>query len=290
VGSRAGGDAIPHLPRPARRDARESLAKVYVYARFAGVVLNQLLYEMAHLQERLEEGGGGGGGGGGAGGRGGRDGADATVVAEGALWGLIRRIRRIHYVDVGANSRGSVCTDPRVLQAVSRLAQRQALRVTLHGTPRQVRLYSYANCMRAYITHHDVGRVRRESGRVALSFLEGEDSMSRQLMRCWDPKFARVTLLPRRRSQMSSNAQTDVPPQRLARWADDDRAAPLPRQWSDAKRPWIAEEKGRCLRLCREAGLPATAKLYFADEPPSLDMHFRVLDVFEVEEEEEEEE
>jgi hypothetical protein len=125
------------------------------------------------------------GGGGAAGGAGVAEAGGGDGEAEAAAWGLVRRTRRMHFLDVGANSRGSLCLDPRVLAAVA-----PQLHLTLHGTPRQ---------------------------------------------------------------------------------------------WSDASRPWIHEEKERCLRLCREAGLSATQRLYFPEEKPCVAMHFRVLDAFDAE-------
>mmetsp|Transcript_10235 Transcript_10235/g.17614 ORF Transcript_10235/g.17614 Transcript_10235/m.17614 type:complete len:298 (+) Transcript_10235:302-1195(+) len=54
-----------------------------------------------------------------------------------------------------------------------------------------------------------------------------------------------------------------------------------PRQWEDAGRPWILEEKNRSLKLMREARFPAAEHLYFGGEEPSMEMHFRIVDAFE---------
>ncbi|XP_024544225.1 UPF0565 protein C2orf69 homolog [Selaginella moellendorffii] len=63
-----------------------------------------------------------------------------------------------------------------------------------------------------------------------------------------------------------------------------------PRQWSDSNRGWISAEKDQCIRQLREAGrkfaangkLRVEEKTYFADEEPSLDMHFSILEAFDL--------
>lgn len=57
-----------------------------------------------------------------------------------------------------------------------------------------------------------------------------------------------------------------------------------PRQWRDKKRPWICKEKDLLLKLLNEEALrcegklQVTEKLYFAKMPPSLQMHFEVIE------------
>ena len=55
-----------------------------------------------------------------------------------------------------------------------------------------------------------------------------------------------------------------------------------PRQWRDPSRRWLGEEKERSLALLRAAGVRVAEKEYFADEPLSLEMHFRCVDAFEL--------
>ncbi|KAK9845935.1 hypothetical protein WJX81_006425 [Elliptochloris bilobata] len=54
-----------------------------------------------------------------------------------------------------------------------------------------------------------------------------------------------------------------------------------PRQWGCSARPWIAEEKDRCMALLAAAGVPVKQRLHFAGQEPSLLMHFRILEAFE---------
>ena len=78
----------------------------------------------------------------------------------------------------------------------------------------------------------------------------------------------------------------------LAKAAAAARAPPLPplrlclhgtpRQWRDPSRRWLGEEKERSLALLRAAGVRVAEKEYFADEPLSLEMHFRCVDAFEL--------
>ncbi|KAI4372683.1 hypothetical protein MLD38_010883 [Melastoma candidum] len=61
-----------------------------------------------------------------------------------------------------------------------------------------------------------------------------------------------------------------------------------PRQWGDKKRAWIRREKDRLLRLLDSASrqtdrrITVTEKLYFADRPPDLQMHFEIIEKLEV--------
>mmetsp|Transcript_38994 Transcript_38994/g.84843 ORF Transcript_38994/g.84843 Transcript_38994/m.84843 type:complete len:307 (-) Transcript_38994:263-1183(-) len=54
-----------------------------------------------------------------------------------------------------------------------------------------------------------------------------------------------------------------------------------PRQWEDARRPWIRDEKNRCLKFMQEAGVSVAQKMYFDGVEPSMEMHFEIIDVFE---------
>eukprot|EP00294_Goniomonas_avonlea_P009759 CAMPEP_0114567408 /NCGR_PEP_ID=MMETSP0114-20121206/15462_1 /TAXON_ID=31324 /ORGANISM="Goniomonas sp, Strain m" /LENGTH=206 /DNA_ID=CAMNT_0001753989 /DNA_START=228 /DNA_END=848 /DNA_ORIENTATION=+ len=51
-----------------------------------------------------------------------------------------------------------------------------------------------------------------------------------------------------------------------------------PRQWKDSFRPHIREQ---CVKLLGELGVPVGMVWYFADQEPSLEAHFRVLEEFE---------
>lgn len=53
-----------------------------------------------------------------------------------------------------------------------------------------------------------------------------------------------------------------------------------PRQWADATRPWIAQEKARMTAACAAANVPLAETLYFRGEKPSLLQHFNVLRAF----------
>jgi hypothetical protein len=62
-----------------------------------------------------------------------------------------------------------------------------------------------------------------------------------------------------------------------------------PRQWHDKNRPWIACEKNTCIRLLSSMAkshgdnVQILEKLYFADEKPSLRMHFNILECLDLE-------
>ncbi|KAG9452181.1 hypothetical protein H6P81_005085 [Aristolochia fimbriata] len=57
-----------------------------------------------------------------------------------------------------------------------------------------------------------------------------------------------------------------------------------PRQWSDENRPWILDEKNKLLQLLEEEAhtskgkLQVSERLYFADKPPNLQMHFEIME------------
>ncbi|KAH7290985.1 hypothetical protein KP509_30G071600 [Ceratopteris richardii] len=62
-----------------------------------------------------------------------------------------------------------------------------------------------------------------------------------------------------------------------------------PRQWSDPYRHWIADEKDFCISFLRKkadekgnAKFRTTEKLYFEHTRPSLQMHFEILESFEM--------
>lgn len=55
-----------------------------------------------------------------------------------------------------------------------------------------------------------------------------------------------------------------------------------PRQWRDQSRPWLAEEKARSAALLRDSGLRVVEREYLSQERPSLHMHFRCVDLFEL--------
>lgn len=58
-----------------------------------------------------------------------------------------------------------------------------------------------------------------------------------------------------------------------------------PRQWDDPTRPWLRDEVDRCQQLLKGAGVQILVRKYFANEKPSLDMHFEVLRAFQTTEE-----
>ena len=60
---------------------------------------------------------------------------------EGAAWqGAMAAVHDLHFLDSGANSRGvAYPTDPALLQQLGRRCAAHALRLHLHGTPRQWR-------------------------------------------------------------------------------------------------------------------------------------------------------
>lgn len=62
-----------------------------------------------------------------------------------------------------------------------------------------------------------------------------------------------------------------------------------PRQWMDPQRPWIAAEKDFCIKCLRTkaqeqgtAKLAVCERLYFEHRMPSLQMHFEILECFEI--------
>ncbi|KAL7233706.1 hypothetical protein ACSBR1_017341 [Camellia fascicularis] len=61
-----------------------------------------------------------------------------------------------------------------------------------------------------------------------------------------------------------------------------------PRQWCDSRRVWIKNEKEKMLQLlefeARKTGgkLQACERFYFSDKPPSLQMHFEIIENLEV--------
>ncbi|OVA11889.1 Uncharacterized protein family UPF0565 [Macleaya cordata] len=61
-----------------------------------------------------------------------------------------------------------------------------------------------------------------------------------------------------------------------------------PRQWCDSRRPRIRDEKDRLYQLLEDAELKTEGKLqvskrlYFVDRPPDLQMHFEIIEIFEI--------
>ncbi|KAI4356654.1 hypothetical protein L6164_000659 [Bauhinia variegata] len=61
-----------------------------------------------------------------------------------------------------------------------------------------------------------------------------------------------------------------------------------PRQWCDSRRGWIREEKDKLLHLLEseaqktEGKLQASERLYFADRPPDMQMHFEIIENLDV--------
>ncbi|KAJ6791295.1 UPF0565 protein C2orf69-like protein [Iris pallida] len=61
-----------------------------------------------------------------------------------------------------------------------------------------------------------------------------------------------------------------------------------PRQWCNQNRPWICEEKDLLLRLLKEEACKYEGKLqvcerfYFQESPPSLKMHFEIIECMEI--------
>lgn len=61
-----------------------------------------------------------------------------------------------------------------------------------------------------------------------------------------------------------------------------------PRQWSDRQRGWILNEKDKMLNLLESetpksgAKLKVLARYYFADKPPSMQMHFEIIEILDI--------
>ncbi|XVF73518.1 hypothetical protein PTKIN_Ptkin12aG0208000 [Pterospermum kingtungense] len=61
-----------------------------------------------------------------------------------------------------------------------------------------------------------------------------------------------------------------------------------PRQWRDSRRGWIRDEKDKLRRLLEDEGgrsggkLKVCERLYFADRPPDMQMHFEVIEKMDV--------
>lgn len=61
-----------------------------------------------------------------------------------------------------------------------------------------------------------------------------------------------------------------------------------PRQWCDSRRPWIRNEKDRLLQLLENANqktagrIKVCERLYMANMPPNLQMHFEIIDIMDV--------
>ena len=49
---------------------------------------------------------------------------------------------------------------------------------------------------------------------------------------------------------------------------------------ADESRAWLVEEKDRSAALLRDSGVRVVVREYLSQEEPSLDMHFRCVDLF----------
>mmetsp|Transcript_22162 Transcript_22162/g.42287 ORF Transcript_22162/g.42287 Transcript_22162/m.42287 type:complete len:296 (+) Transcript_22162:286-1173(+) len=134
------GDALGHDPAEFRalrhiksildadisQDSNKLPELVFLGFSKGGVVLNQLVTEMAHLQDMESQL---------------SSEAPSTFPVEdghcSTAGSVARAVRSIHYLDVGSNGRGAYITDPRVLTSISHLATQQDLKLHFHGTPRQ---------------------------------------------------------------------------------------------------------------------------------------------------------
>ncbi|KAI3862238.1 hypothetical protein MKW92_048686 [Papaver armeniacum] len=61
-----------------------------------------------------------------------------------------------------------------------------------------------------------------------------------------------------------------------------------PRRWCDNRRPWIRDEMEKLFQLLKDAELKTEGKLqavkriYFADQPPNLQMHFEIIESLDI--------
>ena len=55
-----------------------------------------------------------------------------------------------------------------------------------------------------------------------------------------------------------------------------------PRQWRDPARGWLEEERQRLVSLLRGAGVTCTERLYFEEQPPSMEAHFGCVEKFDL--------
>eukprot|EP00887_Chlorella_sp_A99_P007488 scaffold2.g7488.t1 len=104
-----------------------------------GVILNQLLLELARLQEEsgargcclcaLEAGS--------AAHREGHGAAPILIAGAAGALPLLAAVRRLHFLDVGLNTTGAYCTDGAAIAQLGRRCESHRLEVVLHGTPRQ---------------------------------------------------------------------------------------------------------------------------------------------------------
>ena len=62
------------------------------------------------------------------------------------------------------------------------------------------------------------------------------------------------------------------------RFAVDVRVTPY--QVRCDRRPWIGKEEKKFVAILKRLGVDVTRKVYFEDEEPSVDSHFKVLTTF----------
>lgn len=97
-----------------------------------GVVLNQVLGEISQCQEEQtssaqkgsewsEE----------------QSGKGPVHLPSASAMEFLKRIREVHFLDVGLNSRGAYFTDPRAVESLAKFYAGQSFSIFLHGTPRQ---------------------------------------------------------------------------------------------------------------------------------------------------------
>ncbi len=70
---------------------------------------------------------------------------------------------------------------------------------------------------------------------------------------------------------------------KLPRWQNSfSPPPPLPLfQVLDRRRPWVGQEEESFRKRLSNLGVPVERELFFADDPPSLERHFAVLDTIE---------
>ena len=121
VGFSKGGIVLNQVTAPAacfqvRSYASSTVARCAAAYSFSNAALLQLLAEVAALEE-----------------------SEAAGAAAPPSAPLLRALRQVHYLDAGLNCRGAYLTDPGVMRLLGGWCRRRpgALRVALHGTPRQ---------------------------------------------------------------------------------------------------------------------------------------------------------
>ena len=97
-----------------------------------GVVLNQLLSEIAFFEEQNER----------IVDQNTQEQLQSKVLFPGSIRDLLKSIHEVHYIDVGLNCPGAYLTDKNILEKVVKFAASgsgsgPSLRIVFHGTPRQ---------------------------------------------------------------------------------------------------------------------------------------------------------